>query len=34
MASILLRVPMEADAGSIYKALSTTEGVKGWWSNH
>jgi uncharacterized protein YndB with AHSA1/START domain len=34
MASILLRVPTEADAGSIYNALTTTEGVNGWWSNH
>jgi hypothetical protein len=34
MASILLRVPIGADAGSIYKALSTSEGVNGWWSNH
>ncbi|MGH2779079.1 MAG: SRPBCC domain-containing protein [Actinomycetota bacterium] len=34
MASILLRVPIGADAGSIYKALSTNEGVNGWWSNH
>ena len=34
MASILLRVPLSADAGSIYKALTTIEGVNGWWSNH
>jgi uncharacterized protein YndB with AHSA1/START domain len=34
VATILLRVPIEADAGTIYKSLSTSEGVNGWWSNH
>ncbi len=34
MATILLRVPLDADPGSVYKALSTSEGVNGWWSNH
>lgn len=34
MATILLRVPIDADAGSIYNALSTSEGINGWWSNH
>jgi hypothetical protein len=34
MATILLRVPVDADAGSIYKTVSTSEGVNGWWSNH
>jgi uncharacterized protein YndB with AHSA1/START domain len=34
VATILLRVPIAADAESIYEALSTTEGVNGWWSNH
>jgi hypothetical protein len=34
VATILLRVPVEADAGSTYKALSTGEGVNSWWSNH
>jgi hypothetical protein len=34
MATILLRVPVDADAGTIYKALATSAGVNGWWSNH
>jgi hypothetical protein len=34
MAKILLRVPVGADAGSVYKALATSDGVNGWWSNH
>jgi hypothetical protein len=34
MAKILLRMPVDADAGTIYKALATSAGVNGWWSNH
>jgi hypothetical protein len=34
MATILLRVPVEAEPKVIYDALATTEGVTGWWSNH
>jgi uncharacterized protein YndB with AHSA1/START domain len=34
MATILLRVPVEAQPKVVYDALSTSEGVKGWWSNH
>jgi uncharacterized protein YndB with AHSA1/START domain len=34
MASILLRVPVAADVKTVYDALSTSEGVNGWWSNH
>jgi uncharacterized protein YndB with AHSA1/START domain len=34
MATILLRVPVEADPKVTYDALSTSEGVRGWWSNH
>jgi uncharacterized protein YndB with AHSA1/START domain len=34
VAKILLRVPIDADPGAIYKALATSEGVNGWWSNH
>lgn len=33
MATILLRVPVEADEQTVFKALSTSEGVGGWWSN-
>jgi hypothetical protein len=34
MAQILLRVPVDADGGSVYNALATSAGVNGWWSNH
>jgi uncharacterized protein YndB with AHSA1/START domain len=34
MATILLRVPLEAKPKSVHDALSTSEGVNGWWSNH
>ena len=34
MATILLRVPVEAEPKAIYDALATNEGVTGWWSNH
>jgi uncharacterized protein YndB with AHSA1/START domain len=34
MASILLRVPIAAEAERIYESLSTNDGVNGWWSNH
>ena len=34
MATILLRVPLDAEPKDVYGALATTEGVNGWWSNH
>lgn len=34
MATILLRMPVEADPKVIYDSFATSEGVKGWWSNH
>lgn len=34
MATILLRVPVEADPKVTYDALSTSQGVNTWWSNH
>jgi uncharacterized protein YndB with AHSA1/START domain len=34
MASILLRVPIDADRDSIFDALATSAGVRGWWNNH
>ena len=34
MATILLRVPVDAEPAKAYEALATSEGVNGWWSNH
>jgi uncharacterized protein YndB with AHSA1/START domain len=34
MATILLRVPLDAKPNDVYEALATSEGVNGWWSNH
>jgi uncharacterized protein YndB with AHSA1/START domain len=34
MATILLRVPLDAEPKDVYGALATSEGVNGWWSNH
>lgn len=34
MATILLRMPVEAEPKVIYDALASSEGVNGWWSNH
>jgi uncharacterized protein YndB with AHSA1/START domain len=34
MATILLRMPVEAEPRVIYDALASSEGVNGWWSNH
>jgi uncharacterized protein YndB with AHSA1/START domain len=34
MATILLRVPMDAEPKAVYENLVTAEGVSGWWSNH
>lgn len=34
MATILLRVPVDADPSKLYEAVATSEGVNGWWSNH
>ena len=34
MATILLRVPVDADPVTVYETVSTPEGVNGWWSNH
>jgi len=34
MATILLRVPLDAKPGAAYDAVASSEGVNGWWSNH
>jgi hypothetical protein len=34
VASILLRLPVEAPPRAIYESVATSEGVNGWWSNH
>lgn len=34
MATILLRVPVDAEAKTVYEAVASSEGVNGWWSNH
>ena len=34
MATILLRMPVEAEPKVVYDALATSDGVNGWWSNH
>ncbi|HJR44173.1 MAG TPA: SRPBCC domain-containing protein [Actinomycetota bacterium] len=34
MATILLRMPVDAEPKAAYEALATSEGVNGWWSNH
>ena len=34
MASILLRVPIEATPTAVFNTVATSEGVNGWWSNH
>lgn len=34
MATILLRMPVEAEPKVVYDALASSEGVNGWWSNH
>src|SRR5918995_4648055 len=34
MATILLRVPVDAEPKAVHDALATSEGVNGWWSNH
>jgi hypothetical protein len=34
MASILLRVPIDAGEEAIHWAVATSEGVNAWWSNH
>jgi hypothetical protein len=34
MATILLRMPVDAEPKEIYEHLATSEGVNGWWSNH
>lgn len=34
MATILLRMPTQAEPKKVYDALATSEGVNGWWSNH
>lgn len=33
MATILLRVPVDADPNDVYPAVATSDGVSGWWSN-
>jgi len=34
MATILLRMPVDAEAKAVYENLARSEGVNGWWSNH
>jgi Activator of Hsp90 ATPase homolog 1-like protein len=34
MATILLRVPVDAEPKALYDAVASTQGVNGWWSNH
>jgi len=34
MATILLRMPVEAEPKAVYENLATSDGVNGWWSNH
>jgi uncharacterized protein YndB with AHSA1/START domain len=34
MATILLRVPVEAEPKTVFDAVATSDGVNGWWSNH
>ena len=34
MATILLRMPVDADPGAVYEAVATSAGVNAWWSNH
>lgn len=34
MATILLRMPVDAEPRTVYESLATSEGVNGWWSNH
>jgi uncharacterized protein YndB with AHSA1/START domain len=34
MATILLRVPVDADPKAIYENVATSDGINGWWSNH
>src|SRR5918992_1624117 len=34
MATILLRVPVDAGPKEIYDTVATSDGVNGWWSNH
>jgi uncharacterized protein YndB with AHSA1/START domain len=34
MATILLRVPVDAEPKEIYEVVATSDGVNGWWSNH
>jgi uncharacterized protein YndB with AHSA1/START domain len=34
VATILLRVPVDAPTEKIYDNISTSKGVNGWWSNH
>jgi uncharacterized protein YndB with AHSA1/START domain len=34
MATILLRMPVDAEPKALYEGLATSEGVNAWWSNH
>lgn len=34
MATILLRMPVDAEPKAVYENIATSEGVNGWWSNH
>ena len=34
MATILLRMPVEAEPKTVYENLASPDGITGWWSNH
>ena len=34
MATILLRMPVDAEPKAVYENVATSPGVNGWWSNH
>jgi hypothetical protein len=34
MATILLRVPVDAEPKQIYEQIAMSDGINGWWSNH
>lgn len=34
MATILLRMPVDAEPKEIYEKVATSEGVNAWWSDH
>ena len=34
MATILLRMPVDAEPKAIHEGLATSQGINGWWSDH